>query len=309
MEDLANKMLVRHVSLGVGKVIAVEPNAAHVFFAESDNRFATKLRLPAARALLRTEGVERNAWLEGLSDFSFDEKAGRYGLAATWLTHDQAVAQFLAAFPQGFSDPKHTGAGVARAARAPQWRAAHDEWDKALGGGEGERLLAADDLRELVRRALRVAQHVSSLEPVAEKDGLKEALADGDAARAFFAAVFELLGERVPGRAGFEKLFAASEHLPVPPASRWPMATLFPFVAEPARHVFLQAKPTCAAAARLGCDLRFDEKPNWATYAALRKLSARLLEDLAASGARDFVDVESFLYVTAKRASRPRSMP
>src|SRR5689334_19948185 len=66
MADLKDGALVQHNTLGVGKVVSVEANAVHVFFPQSDRRFAAKLRLPAAGALLRTEGVERNPWLEGL---------------------------------------------------------------------------------------------------------------------------------------------------------------------------------------------------------------------------------------------------
>ena len=48
MSDLQNGMLVQHASLGLGKVIALEEKAVHVYFASSDARFATKLRLPMA---------------------------------------------------------------------------------------------------------------------------------------------------------------------------------------------------------------------------------------------------------------------
>ena len=300
MGELENKMLVHHVSLGVGKIVALDANAVHVFFPESDKRFAAKLRLPAAKALLRTDGVGRDAWLEGLSAFSLDPKTGRYGLAATWLTQDQAMANFMSAYPQGFADPSYLGTGNGE--RAALWRLGNEAWVEALGNGEGERLLAAADVGELVKRALQVERHVSPLQPSTErKDTLKEALADPDAALVFFGALFDVLGVPVPGRARFEKLFAAASRLPVVPAAMWPVATLFPFIAQPDRHVFLRPKPAREAAERLGCDLRFDETPNWPTYAALRALSTRLLEVLQPNGARDFIDVESFLHLTATR--------
>jgi hypothetical protein len=304
MGDLENKMLVQHVSLGLGKVVALEPNAVHVFFPDSDKRFAAKLRLPGAKALLRIDGVERNTWLEGLSAFSLDEKTGRYALAATWLSHDDAIAQFLQSQPQGFAAGAVEGASRKGAeGRAAPWRAAHEAWCSSLGDGEGERLVADDDVRELVKRALKVEHLVASLNPSAEAGTLKEALHDVDASRGFFRALFEVLGVPVPGRARFEKLFSATLHLPGTLASKWPIATLFPFVAQPERHVFLRPKPMREAAERLGCDLRFNETPNWPTYAALRGLSAQLLEELKASGARDFIDVETFLHATgAKRA-------
>jgi hypothetical protein len=299
MSDLQNGILVQHTTLGVGKIVALEANAVHVFFPDGDKRFAAKLRLPAARAMLRTEGFEQNAWLEGLSAFSLDAETGRYALAARWLTHDQAVEQFLAVFPEGFVDPAYLGSGDAKVARASRWRAAHEAWGTAFGQGEGARLVADDDLKELVKRAVKVEKLIAPLHLPADTDALKEAFADEDATRAFFGALVELLSVPSPGRARFEKLFGTAGNLPVDPPQQWLVATLFPFVASPERHVLLRPKVTCEAAERLGCDLRFDASPNWATYGALRTLSTQLLERLKVNGAQDFVDVESFLHVTA----------
>ena len=51
MSSLETGMLVQHASLGVGKVVALEPTAVHVFFAKSSAQLATKLRLPMATIL------------------------------------------------------------------------------------------------------------------------------------------------------------------------------------------------------------------------------------------------------------------
>jgi hypothetical protein len=303
MREIAKGMLVQHASLGVGKVVAVEPTAVHVFFPGAEKRYAAKLRWPAAQPLLRTDGVERNAWLEGLSSFSLDPGEGRYALAASWITHEQAVDQFLRAYPRGFEDPSYLGIGGRRLARAPRWRDASAEWAKAMGG-VAERLLAAGDVRELARRALRLEKHLVLVHEAFEAGVLKAALEDSDAARPFFEALFEALGAP-PARSRVEKLFAASEALDVEPALAWPIATVFLFVADPARHVFLSPRTTCAAAERLGCDLRYDAAPNWATYSALRAFSAQLLARLQANGARDFIDVEAFLHATATSRAAP----
>ena len=150
MSDLENGMLVQHASLGLGKVVALEEKAVHVFFATSEARFATKLRLPVARPLL-TLAAGPNAWLTGLSEFALDAKTGRYGLAGTWLSHADAVARFLAVAPKGFADPRYLE-GADKRERAARWRRAHDVWVETLGGGEGERLLAAGDVAGLVMR-------------------------------------------------------------------------------------------------------------------------------------------------------------
>ena len=75
--------------------------------------------------------------------------------------------------------------------------------------------------------------------------------------------------------------------------------TLFPFLGRPDRHPILRPGSTREAAERLGFDLRFDDNPNWSTYAALRALSGRLLEALAGAGAKDFIDVEVFSHAAS----------
>jgi hypothetical protein len=318
MTDLVNGTLVRHTSLGVGKIIALEPNAVHVFFPDRDERFAAKLRLPAARALLRTEGFEPDRWLEGLSAFTLDATTGRYGLVASWLTHEQAVGQLLAAYPGGFTGAAYLAAGGAPE-RAARWRAASAAWTGTLGGGEISRLIDADEIPELVKRVVAVDALVAPLHPPADAGAVEEALDDPDSAVPFLSALADLLSVPSPGRARFERLFGAAGALPVDGPQQWLVATLFPFVASPGRHVLLRPRVTSLAAERLGCDIRYDPSPCWTTYSALRALATRLMDRLAPVGASDFVDVEAFFHVTASprrgesrrdaAAATPRARP
>ncbi len=303
MADLKEGMLVQHASLGVGKVVALEPNAVHVFFPDSEKRFAAKLRLPAARALLSTDGLERNSWLEGLSSFALDAQSGRYALAANFLTHEEAVAEFQALYPQGFADPAYAASG--KRERAARWRAASAAWKDLFASGEGARLADEGEVGELVKRIARCAPLAALFDPVLEEDGIAEVFEDEASARSFFDALFGLLSVPVPARARFDKLFAAAAGLAVAPASSWALATALPLLADPGRHVVLWPKSTRAAGERLGCDLRYDAAPNWATYSALRAFATQLRERLAPLGAQDFVDVEVFLNVVAT-ARRPQ---
>lgn len=303
MGDLTNGILVQHASLGVGKVVALESDAVHVFFPSAEKRYATKLRLPAARAFLRIEGVAPDPWLQGLTAFTLDDETRRYALAASWLTHDQATAQFVGAYPQGFADPRYLSPKE-KGARAPRWRAAHEAWVKTLGQGQAERLLADDHIGEIVKRVSAVERLVAPLWPEDEAGALADALGDGPETRLFLERLFELLSVPSPTRARFDRVFAATAALPGEPESAWMVATLLPFVAEPGRHVIVRPGTARVAAAKLGCDLRWDESPNWATYAALRALASKLLEELRPIGAKDLVDVEAFLHVTATTRAR-----
>ena len=304
MQELQNGSLVKHVSLGLGKVVALEPEAVHVFFPDGDKRFAAKLRLPAARAMLRTDGFEPDGWLEGLTAFSLDPTSGRYALAATWLTHPQAVANFLETYPGGFEDPAYLEAGKGRAAR---WRLAQAAMAKRLGAAELQRMVEEGDVAGFAARAAEIDGKVAALHPPADAGAIAAALADPAATRPFLLAMAELLAVPSPGRARFDRVFVAARALPVDPGQQWLAATLLPFLAAPDRHALVRPRTTFLGAERLGCDVRAEPSPNWATYAAVRAVEERLLARLAPQGAKDFVDVETFLHVTAggRRPARP----
>jgi hypothetical protein len=307
MIGLENGMMVQHASLGLGKVVALEDKAVHVFFAMSDGRFATKLRLPMALTLL-APAASANAWLSRLSGFAFDEKSGRYGLGGTWLSHADAAARFLEVFPKGFADPGYAGEGADRRDRAARWRRAQATYVETLGGGEGERLLAAGDVAGLVERALRVEKTVRPLHKDAETVSFEDAWKDLEAARGYFAALLDFLAAKAPDQARFEAL-AASVTAMSPGASQesgWPFVTLLPFVARPEVHMLLRPRFACDVGHRLGLELAYEPKPNWSTYSALLRSTELLLERLRPLGARDHVDVETFMHVVTAKHARPK---
>ncbi len=300
MEKLAAGTLVKHRTLGAGKVVAVEATALHVFFPGSGTRHAAKLRWPVASPFLTQDGLEPDAWLEGLSSFALDSASGRYTLAANFMSHEAAVAAYLADHPAAFktSPPEKNGSRLERGAR---WRAACAEWTAALGGEKADKLLEEGNDAELIRRLLRVAAHAARIPGMVETDVLKEALEPREVVRDFLDALFGYVAAPLPTRARFEKLLEASHALGALPDAAWPMVTFFPFVAAPSRHMVLLPRSTSAGASCLGCDLQYQAAPSWATYVRLRELSTRLLERLATVGARDFVDVECFLHATGGR--------
>jgi hypothetical protein len=300
--DLEKGMLVQHASLGLGKVVALEPKAVHVFFVGRDSRFAAKLRLPDAAAHLKPAGPEERVWLGGVSAFALDPSSGRFGYAETWIPHEEAVARFLEAYPKAFADPLYVGDGKGRQARPSRIRRACEAWKADLGGGKGEALLAAGDVGALVTATLAIEKTAGASTSGADKATLAGGLRDADAARGYFTALFGLLAAPAPSQAGFDALAAAVAAFPAGAgAPAWPLVTLMPFLAAPARHVLLRPKLISQAAHRLGLELRFAADPNWITYATLLKSSEQLLEKLRPIGARDLVDVETFLTVVTTR--------
>ncbi len=77
-EGFAKGMVVRHSTLGIGRVVALEPTAVHVFFAEGERREAAKLRLSAATVFLRPDPQAQDERLEHLPAFALDPVSGRY---------------------------------------------------------------------------------------------------------------------------------------------------------------------------------------------------------------------------------------
>jgi hypothetical protein len=310
MIGLESGMLVQHASLGLGKVVAVEPNAVHVVFAAQDARVATKLRLPMALSFLGPP-ASSNAWLSGLSGFALDARTGRYGRTTTWLSHADTVARFTEAFPLGFEDPAYVAPEKGRGDRAARWRRAHAAFVAAFGDGRGEQLLAAGDLAGLVERAAKIERIVSPIFRDPGKAPFEAGRKDPGLARGFFAALFDLLSTAAPDRGRFEALAASVAALApgTAPESGWSVVTLLPFVARPDVHMLLRPHSACDGAQRMGLELAYEAAPNWATYESLLASTARLLEKLRPLGARDNVDVEAFMHVALATPARPKPQP
>jgi hypothetical protein len=71
--------------------------------------------------------------------------------------------------------------------------------------------------------------------------------------------------------------------------------TVLPFLARPDLFMYLKPEPTVGCALRLRFDLHYDPSLQWVTYNQLMTLSNLLLEKLRPLGARDYIDVQSFL--------------
>ncbi len=136
---------------------------------------------------------------------------------------------------------------------------------------------------------------------------------DPTAARGFFAALFDLLSTGAPERARFEALVSAAAALApggTAPESLWPAVTLLPFVGRPDVHMLLRPHFACDAAQRLGFSLAYEAVPSWDTYASLLASTGQLLDKLRPLGARDHIDVESFMHaaLAAPARAKPRTV-
>lgn len=206
-----------------------------------------------------------------------------------------AKRRFREIFPRGFADPTYL-----EWERDYKWRA-HLHFRRSLGRGEMERLLAAGRFETIAHRAIAVYQGSKlNLLALYEWMALRDALLDPDGAAKFAPALHRLLygvGSFAPR---FESFVSALERMPQRQTrlAKWPVATLYPFLAMPSRHLLLKPNLMKRAAANLGMELRYDPRPNMRTYEAHLALARSVEAALASWHPRDLIDVQGFIWVT-----------
>jgi hypothetical protein len=286
-------MLVRHPKLGLGKVIKNDGRMAHVFFRGQIGNRASKFQISSAP--LSPANVTSDPWLDNLPPF--DEVDGGLQLSEKRITQAQALAKFKRLFPKGFDDPAYLGDRTV-GERNYKWDK-HQQFVELLGRGEGERPLAAGDLPELIRRTRRVTS--TNMTSIFEKGAFGDALVGGDETRRYFRTLFKMLGDG-PSEVTVTPYFDAIENLPQPKGrvATWPIATLMPALAQPDKHMFLKPEITQEAEERLGFHLSYKSHPNWLTYKKLLELAELLIVELRPFGARDYIDVQSFMWIASK---------
>jgi len=284
--------LVRNAKLGLGKVIGVSGSRVTVFF--KDQKDNPKIII-ATNGVLDIPAEQSDPWLDNL-----DLEAAKSGKVPKYTTHQGAIEKFLRKFPLGFYDPNYIGdAKKMTGERAYKW-VAHELWNELLNRPEFDRLLDAHDYNGVVERALR-GESKTNLLFVYEKAALRDAVKEPAAARSFASGLYDL----IYGNDSFEQRFVrfskVLETLPQPKSEtlKWPIQTIFPFLALPAEHLFLKPEVTQEAARRRAFSLNYQPRPNWLTYSCLLRFGELLMKDLADLKPRDMIDIQSFLWVTA----------
>lgn len=206
----------------------------------------------------------------------------------------RARRKFLRFFPGGFSDPTYL-----EWERDYKWES-HLRWEESLGRRNFQRLLREGEFESIALTALRVEQR--SRHPMIfsfEKMALRDAVRSADGARAFAEGLFDLLhgSGGMPQR--FDRWVAAVASLPRKGTRvlTWPVVTVFPFIAQPGRHLFFKPTVTRRAAAAYHWPLPYEARPSWTGYLALLDFAERLRNDLGDLEPRDMIDLQSFIWV------------
>lgn len=200
--------------------------------------------------------------------------------------------KFLRFFPAGFKDKKYLSWE-----RGYKW-AAHEQWQKDLNLRTLRGLIMEGDHAEIAARAVRIESRTNLLFSF-EKMALRDAVKTEAGARAFATGLYRFLHEPGSVEAQFEAWCETLGALPriQTRVLTWPVATVFGFIAQPTKHLFLKPNATRIAAREYGFDFRYLSKPNFATYESLQQFAAQLESDLADLEPHDKIDLQSFIWV------------
>ena len=216
------------------------------------------------------------------------DRLDRRGLGA-------ARRRFAEIFPGRFRDETYVDWE-----RTYKWHA-HQLWRELLGQKELDSLLRRRAFKESGARAIAVyARPKLNLLALYEWMALREALADPAGARRFAPALRELIYGAGPYRPRFEHFVEEVDQLPQRQTRlcKWPVVSLYPFVALPERHLVVKPNLMKRAAASFGFDLSYRSRPGWETYRAVLDLCGALSGALADWRPRDMIDLQGFIWVT-----------
>lgn len=283
---------------GPGKILAVEENCLRIYFRdipESNVGDAVK-KINLDYVSLQIAPSQNDPQLDNLPPF----KEGRLETTKPRLSLKQGIDAFIKQYPLGFNDPQYLG-DEPEGERNYKW-GAHLKWVELMGAGKAAELLAKDDIQELVRRLEQVEGMLNLLSPY-EKMALRDALRNETLTRQYFKTLLDLLNAQEATEGSFTAYAEAVTSLPKEEGkarvATWPVLTLFPFISRPDRFMFLKPEATRGCAERLAFNLEYDAALNWKTYQKLLMMSDMLMNYLRPLGARDMIDVQSFIFLIA----------
>jgi hypothetical protein len=205
---------------------------------------------------------------------------------------EKCIRKFLRYFPGGFSSEKYVAWE-----RGYKWNA-HQAWEKQLNKSEYIRLLNGKMFAEITKRAISLESKTNllfSFEKMALRDGVKT----NAASKLFSEGLFNYIYGRKNIQERFDEFRDMLAALPVKQTRvlTWPLLTVFGFIADPVRHIFLKPVVTKNAARKYGYDFQYSPKPNWETYDSLLHFAAMIKADSAKLQPEDMIDIQSFIWV------------
>ncbi|MDP9003797.1 MAG: hypothetical protein M3N12_03290 [Verrucomicrobiota bacterium] len=185
--------------------------------------------------------------------------------------------KFLRFFKEGFRDETYLAWE-----RDYKWET-HQRCEEALNHDEFRRLLEKREYAEIAARAVRTEQRSRhSMIFSFEKMALRDAVKSRAGARRFAESLYAFLHGPGSDQARFVAWCEAVAALPRQQTRvlTWPLVTVFGFIAQPEKHIFLKPNVTKISARKYGFDFQYQSKPNWETYTSLLEFAGRVRRDL-----------------------------
>lgn len=201
---------------------------------------------------------------------------------------DEAWTRFITKFPAGFNDSKFLE--KERAEKV----AAGARWKQEFGTEGLAKLKAANDPVAVDAAFGKVYQGLNLLH-VIEWLKFRESLKASPASLALAELYAEVAAAGTISEDAFGRLLKAFDSLGLG-GGKWTLLTLWPYLASSKGAVFMKPTLTKAAAEGMGIALGYEAKPSYATYAKAISLYEELWTRLEPQGARDWIDVQSFLW-------------
>ncbi|HEX8247117.1 MAG TPA: hypothetical protein VF599_02950 [Pyrinomonadaceae bacterium] len=200
--------------------------------------------------------------------------------------------KFLRFFPNGFEDEKYVAWE-----RGYKWQA-HEKWNAQLNRAEYQSLLEKREFSEIASRAVKIESPTNLIFSF-EKLALRDAVRSAEGAQIFAEGLYDFLHGAGKPKQKFDRWVEAVGRLPKKQSRvlTHPIVTVFGFIAQPKKHIFLKPKVTQAAARAYGFDFQYQSKLSWDTYASLLEFAETIRRDLADLKPRDMIDVQSFIWV------------
>jgi len=200
--------------------------------------------------------------------------------------------KFLRFFPGGFQDETYLAWE-----RDYKWNANRD-WERVLNQSTFSRLLREGDHAEVALRAVRIEARTNLIFSF-EKMALRDAVKSAAGARMFATGLYDFLHGKKRMQERFDAWCDVVAQLPRKQTrvSTWPIVTVFGFLAQPEKHIFLKPNVTRTAAHEYGFPFHYQSRPEWRIYANCLEFAETVRGDLEDLGPRDMIDLQSFIWV------------
>lgn len=175
---------------------------------------------------------------------------------------------------------------------------AHEKWQAQLNPKIFRALLEEGKFPEIAGRAVRIESRTNLLFSF-EKMAVRDAVKPLSGASLFAEGLYDFLHGRGSDRKRFEQWVEAIASLPRRQTRvlTWPVATVFGFIAQPDKHLFLKPMVTRLAAERYGFPVHYRSRPNWETYAEALAFAETVRKDQGDLNPKDLIDLQGFIWV------------